>query len=114
MENIELKTSTGYIVHIKPELTYGQFIQIQKLIASQMKVDPDTNKITSEYEGAVLFEANRKTMEFLVVKVIDPQGVEMTNVMDAIDNMPLTDGMMLSEKVNEISAKASLPKKRGT
>jgi len=113
MENIEFKTPSGWAVHIRTDLTYGQFIQIQKLIASQMKIDPITNKITSEYEGGMLFEANRKTMEFLVVKVMDPQGIEQTNIMDAIDNMPRADGMALQEKVNEISNKASLPKKKG-
>lgn len=113
MENIEFKTPNGWTIQIRPDLTYGQFIQIQKLIASQMKVDPVTNKITSEYEGGMLFEANRKTMEFLVIKVIDPQGIEQTNVMEAIDNMPRPDGMALQEKVNEINAKAQLPKKKG-
>jgi len=113
MEQIELKTPGGYTVYIKPVLTYGQFIQLQKLIASQMKIDPSTNKVISEYEGAILFEANRKTMEFLVAKVIDPQGAEVTNVMEAIDNMPMEDGVAVSQKVNEISAQAQTPKKKG-
>lgn len=114
MEDIILKTPGGWTVTIKPELTYGEFIQLQQMLAAGMKINPETKEITSELEGKSLLEGQRKTMEFLITKITDPQGGEITNIMGAIEGMPMRDGQAIADKVNEISGKAQLPKKGGS
>lgn len=114
MEDIKLTTPSGYTVTIKPELTYGQFIQLQHIFAAGMKFDPETKEaVNSELEGKALLESQAKTMEFLVIKILDPQGNEVTNIAGALENMPQRDGQMVANKVNEISGKAQLPQKKG-
>lgn len=114
MDNIELKTPGGYTVTIKPELSYGQFIQLQHIFADTMKYNPETKlPVNSELEGKALLESQAKAMEFLVVKILDPQGNEVTNIAGALESLTQSDGQMISDKVNEIWGKAQLPKKRG-
>lgn len=114
MDNIELKTPGGYTVTIKPELTYGQFLQLQHIFAATMKYDPSTRQpVDSALEGKALLETQAKTMEFLVVKILDPQGNEVTNIAGALESMPQRDGQMIADKADEILSKAQLPKKGG-
>lgn len=114
MDNIELKTPGGYTVTIKPELTYGQFLQLQHIFAASMKFNPETKQpVNSELEGKALLESQAKTMEFLVIKILDPQNNEVTNIAAALEGMPQNDGQMVANKVNEISGKAQIPKKGG-
>ncbi len=104
-KNIEFKTPNGYIVTLKPEVNYGESVQITKLLASQMSVDPKTKVVKGGemIQGSLAMEVIRKYMDFLVIKIISPEGVEMTNKMEAIDNMPKSDGIALEKKVNELT-----------
>lgn len=115
MDNIELKTPGGYTVTIKPELTYGQYIQLQRIFAADMKFNPETKlPVSSDLEGISLLDSQAKAMEFLVVKIVDPQGNEVTNIPGALENMSQSDGQIIADKVNEIYGKVLLPKKKGT
>ena len=114
MDNFEIKTPGGYTVTIKPELSYGQFIQLQHIFADTMKYNAETKlPVSSDLEGKALLESQAKAMEFLVVKILDPQGNEVTNIAGALGDMSQSDGQLISDKVNEIWGKAQLPKKKG-
>lgn len=115
-KNIEFKTPNGYIVTLKPEVNYGQSLQIRQLFASQMSVDPKTKEVKGgdAIQGSVAMEVLRKNMEFLIVKIVNPEGVEMTNKLEAIDNMPRSDGIALENKVNELTKNVQIEEgKRG-
>lgn len=120
MDNIELKTPGGYIVTIKPELTYGQYLELQEMWASGVKadtenIDPVTKqpKVIMELDGKAILAGRRKAREFLVIKIVDPQGNEVTNIVGALSDMPQSDGLAIAAKVEEITAKAQLSKKGG-
>lgn len=115
MENLELKTPSGYTITIKSDLTYGQFNELTQMIAGEMKFDVQTKQlISSEVEGKIVFAAQEKAKEMLIVKIVDPQGNEVTNKIEAINEMPREDGEMITKEVNRIREKSQLPKKGGT
>lgn len=120
MDNIELKTPGGYTVTIKPELSYGQFLELEEMWASGVEadtenIDPVTKepKVRVKLDGKSLITGKRKAMEFLVIKIVDPQGNEVTNISGLLNEMPQSDGRAIADKIDEITAKAQLSKKKG-
>lgn len=118
MEPVELATPSGYRVTLKPYLNYGQFIQIQQIFTSRMKLkintsgsDPQTEGAT-EIDASVLYDANKKALEFLLLKVIMPDGQESNNPVVAIDEMPPQDGIAVMDRINEITNQATTTQKK--
>lgn len=105
MEPIELKTPSGYKVYLKPELTYGQYVTFQKIIASDMTVNPTTGA-SQDIKGSAVFEATDKVLEFLLVKILSSKGEELPAVAQTINDMPAKDGILVFKKINEITAEA--------
>lgn len=111
MENIELTTPSGYKVTLKPNLNYGEYTQIQEMMQAKATFDP-INK-TGTVPGSVVGEANRKALEFLLIKVINPDGTEASSPVDAINNMPARDGILVRDKIDELTSDDGVSKKKG-
>src|SRR3990172_1184628 len=106
----DIKTASGYLVTIREELNYGQFLELQKTYASLAKIDIDTQKIT-EINPVGAIDSQSKAIELVVVKIIDPSGKELTDLVQAVTEMPIQDGKQISEACNKIANEASIPKK---
>lgn len=102
MNTVEIKTPSGYTVTLKPFLTYAQYLEVQAIISAKMSIDA-AGQIQG-MSGASLIDANRKTLEFLLVKVVMPDGTESNNPIGAVDEMPVDDGLAVAEKINELTA----------
>lgn len=111
MENIKLTTTNGYQVEILPELNYGQFLEVQKIIQSKIALDPTTKKVDN-LNGDVLFDANNKAIELLLVKLTDPTGNELPNPAQALKNLPISDGVEINDQIQKIWTDAMTPKKK--
>lgn len=111
MENVEITTPSGYKVTLKSNLNYGEYTQIQEMMQAKATFDP-INK-TGVVPGSVVGEANRKALEFLLVKVISPDGIEATSPVEAINNMPARDGIIIRDKIDELTSDDGVSKKKG-
>lgn len=112
MEPIELTTPSGYQVFVKPDLTYGQYLELQELVTSNVSVDLEKSAL-EKVSGSFLIKASRKVLEYVVVKVLDPKGVEVSNPIETVLNLPRTDGDVISEKINSITASVFNTQKKG-
>lgn len=112
MDNIVIDTPAGYKVTLKPELTYGEFVEIQKILTASMKFDFAKNQVR-DIDASVLNESNKKAMDFLIVEVVMPDGQKSNNKLGAIYDMPMADGQMIAEQVNNITNTAQVEPKKG-
>lgn len=113
METIKLTTVHGYVAEITRTLQYSQFKSIQQVIQSKMVVDPTTQKVDG-LKGDVLIEANEKALAVLLVKLTGPDGVEISNPSQGINELPFEDGIEINDKVQEVWTLAMTPKKKAT
>jgi hypothetical protein len=103
MAHIDITTTNGYTATIKPFLTYGQFLDIQKVISSNVKLDPKTQEV-SEISGEILMAVTEKTINYLLISLKDADGIDLNN---NIKELPVEDGAQIMAKINEVSSKAS-------
>jgi hypothetical protein len=111
MDTIKFVTASNYTVEILPALNYGQFLEIQKVIQSGMSVDAET-KVIAGLNGDMIFKANQKALEILLVKLSGPDGTELANPSEAIKEIPINDGIEINDKIQEIWTVAIAPKKK--
>ena len=109
MESQTFTTPAGYIVVIRPYLTYGQSLAVQDAYAGNADIATGTGLTLGNMHAA-----NRKAMEFLVESVTDPQGSVCPNPVDAIYDMPQDDGEAVREQIDAITNRAAMPKKSTT
>lgn len=128
MEPIEITTPSNYKVSLKPYLNYGQSTQIREIYTANLKVKiqaPNSGVPTEAQKEAVkqqledievstetIFLARKKTLEFLLLKVIMPDGQESNNALAAIDEMPEIDGDFVMDEVDKISSHAEITQKK--
>lgn len=110
MEPIEVVTSQGYKVYIKPKITFGDYEAIQDYINSFMSYNVETNK-PNPITISMLQAGNKKAFELLVVKVLLPDGTQAPNPLKAIYDFEPADGKLIKDKVDEIYESSKLPKK---
>lgn len=112
MEPIELTTPGGYKVFVNSDLTYGQYLELQELVTSNVSVDLEKSAL-EKVDGSFLIKASRKVLEYVVVKVIDTKGIEVPNPIEAVLNLSRADGEIISEKINSITASLFTSQKKG-
>jgi hypothetical protein len=106
-----INTPAGYVVECKDDLSYGEYIQLQKqMVASAEFTGAGLQHINA---GSVL-EVNQKALEILVQKVIMPDGKVAENPVGAIMDMPREDGLMVEKKIDSMSKLQGLSKKKGS
>jgi hypothetical protein len=112
MNTTDVKTPNGYIASVTADLTYRQYTELQNILTSKMTVDPSTTAVNN-ISASVVQEANQKALTMLLVKLVDPQGKELPDPGNAINDIPAVDGIAISEKINEIWSNVSISKKKG-
>ena len=103
MDNIIFKTPSGYTVHLKPFLTFGDKRSLERVFAEGMSIDP--TKGTSQASGKAIYEAQDKAVELMVIKIVTAEGKEFAgdSVLEVINSMRDDDGRAIYDKVNELS-----------
>src|SRR5438067_2059783 len=100
-ELIEVVTSKGDKVYLKPRLTHGQNRLVNHAIASHVTLDPVTRKF-NDVTAEIRMFGQEKALELLLSKVLFVNGTIATNPHEAIENFDVPDGGLVMEKVKEI------------
>src|SRR5437660_1642389 len=109
MELIIVDTPSGYKAYLKPKLTYGEFKHYKRATMSGIEYDT-TAKVKMSASAIVdMEEAGVKTF---LVKLVDPQGKELENPTDAINNIDNADAEVVTTKINELVGTLSPDKKK--
>jgi hypothetical protein len=103
MENITYTTPSGYTVHLKPFLTFGDKRALERVFAEGMSVDATNG--TSQASGKAIYEAQDKAVELMVVKIeMEGKTIDGDQILPAIYAMQDPDGRAIYDKVNELSS----------
>ncbi len=115
MENKIIITKNGYKVTLRPFLTYDQFIELQKIWSKDVYFDPNDKDKNGEQKEPImgkipmnlLYEANKMTVGFLVVRIEDANGSEV--VREDVNSLPIppVDGQKVVDEIKKISDEAS-------
>lgn len=114
-----ITTPSGYEVHLKDFLSFGEKRQLEKLIASKIKVrtDGSSKKVDVEpVEGTINYDMQDMAFRFLVLKIIkktDSDSQEITsNIYDEVMTWQEEDGNAVFAAIDQVTSKSPLvPKK---
>lgn len=109
----EFVTPSGYKASLKKELTYGEFVEVQKTMMAGMKVNIQNQSI-EDFSPIVMYDSNKKALEFMVKKLLYPDGRLSENVAQTVFEMPQRDGEALTKRINEITAQNQIDEKKGS
>ncbi len=110
-----ITTPSGYEVHVKDFLSFGEKRQLEKLIASRIKVKADAdNKVDiSPVDGSVNYEMQDMAFGFLVQKILKEGAEITTSLYDEIMSWHEADGKAVFDAINEVTAAPLVqPKKK--
>lgn len=110
---IDITTPSGYKVQLKEDITFGQFLELQKVVSGNMHIDAETQKV-SGIDAQSTAAYMRKRMEYMIVKIVMPNGDIVENIMGCVEEMPRKDGLFIQEKISELSDEANPAKKKST
>lgn len=101
-----ITTPSGYEVSIKDFLSFGEKRQLEKLIASRIKIKADSNqKIDmAPVDASINYEMQDMAFGFLVQKIIKGEQEITTNLYDEIMSWPEGDGQAVFNAINEVTA----------
>ncbi len=108
MEEKIITTPNGYSVHIRADLTYGQYEDLQSIMGENIKIDPATGK-PQAIDFKLINEVNKKAAEMLVVKIEKDGEVFTGNIRD----LPLKDGKVIMDEIDRIMKSANPDEKKG-
>ena len=105
-EELKLPT-TGSSVRISKYLTTGQSRELQKIMLSSGDFDVDQAKL-SNIKPDVILTMQEKAAEHLIQGYTDAENNFQSFTRQWLDDLPIKDGNMVYEKVNQITAEANL------
>lgn len=93
-------------------MTNGDFRKIQRAMISKTKVtldpaDPTKSKV-QDISGEIIMDQEEAVLSCLLVSVANKEGEEVGNVDKFIYNLSMSDGKLLFDKLNDISASSSM------
>ena len=102
-----ITTPSGYEVYLKDSLAFGEKRQLEKLIASHIRVKADANQKVdmAPIEGSVNYEMQDMAFGFLIQKIVK-EGQEITSgLYDEVMSWKEADGTVVYEAIDKITAK---------
>ena len=113
IEELKLPES-GATVTLYANITTGDYRKIQRVVMESMRVkfhpenpkNPDIQDVSS----AVSMDQEETVLSCLLVKIVDGAGNNVSNTTQFVYDLPVGDGNLLYDKINEISSGASLTK----
>lgn len=97
---------TGYVVKIQKWLTTGQSRELQRVMFGDASFNPSEGKM-SEVKLNTFLDMQEKAAS-MIIQSISKENEVLSYSKEWVDNLPLADGNLLYEKVNEITGSASL------
>src|SRR5438034_10567433 len=88
-------------VSIKPWLTTGQSRELQKILLSKGDININDTK-ESKINPITFFEMQDRGAELLIQEIKQKDGTATTFSQDWLNNLHMTDGNLVYEKINEI------------
>lgn len=120
MEDKTITTTNGYVVTIRPFLTYDQYIEIKRIFTSNItfnlkNTDEKGNPrpLSENIPASIMYDANKLAVSFLIVKILNPKGEEVKRDANSLPIPPI-DGTEVMEEIMRISdeADAAFDKKK--
>jgi hypothetical protein len=108
IQSIEIKLPvTGQTAVMYQYLTIGQSRELQRIIISEGNLD--INKGTMENVNAsAVFKMQDRAAELLIKEYIDIDGNRHPFSADWLNNLPIGDGTLVYNKVNELVGESNL------
>jgi len=107
-ETIKIKLpKTQTTVVVSTYLTTGQSRALQSVLFSSGSFDTEAGKFTG-LTGDTFLKMQDKAVEMLVKEVIDKGGNKKEFSKEWLDDLPVEDGNLIFDKINEITGSASL------
>jgi len=97
---------TGYTVKIQKWLTTGQSRELQRVMFGEAAFDPSQGKM-GDVKLSTFLDMQEKAAE-MIVQSISKKDEVISYSKEWIDVLPLKDGNLLYEKVNEIMGTSNL------
>jgi len=102
-----LTTPSGYEVHIKDFLSFGEKRQLEKFIASKVMVKADS-KQQVEVSGSLNYEMQDMAFSFLIQKIVKAEEEITTKLYDEVMSWREEDGQAVFDAINEVTSKSPL------
>lgn len=107
---IELKLpKTGCTVVLKQYLTIGQSRELQKILLSEGSFNTETNKFEN-FSTKTFLIMQDKAAEYLIVGYKDKAQEVKPFSVDWLSSLPVDDGNLIYEKINELMNTSTLTK----
>lgn len=88
-------------------LRNGDFRQIQRKIADQIKIDP-ANPSKPDIKASLAYDEQEFGLELLTKEVFNKAGEKIENTKDFYYDLDMSDGEILYAKINEITQGSTL------
>ena len=106
MEIVELVTPSGHKIYLRPYLTYGDRLEIKKIVGQHMSYDMQTGEKDTKLTARAQYEAEEYAVKAMVQRLVEASGKEYTGVtaFEAIRNWQNPeDGDAVFAKMNELT-----------
>ena len=104
-----INTPSGYVVHLKDELSFGEDREIQKKLIATVKMKPGTKAEDIEINGTIAYELEEMACRYLVTKVVINGQESTSNLYELILSWGKEDGAAVFKAVNEITKEKQKP-----
>jgi len=95
MEEKIILTPNGYTCHLKSNITYGEYEDIQNAISEHFVMDSNNKP---QVDPKAISVINQKTIDMFLLK-IEKDGVQFTGT---IRNLPVKDGVFIKTEIDKI------------
>ncbi len=109
-----ITTPSGYEVHLKDFLTFGEKRQLEKLVASKIRVKADANKQVDiePVEGSINYEMQDMAFNFLIQKIVKGEEEITAKLYEEVMSWREEDGDPVYEALDKITAKPVVDSKK--
>lgn len=107
---IEIKLpETGFVVSVSTFLTTGQSRELQGLMLQGSKIKPGSTEI-GDVPADIFLKMQDKGAELIIKKIVSKEGAELAtdNVLEWLYELPISDGNLIYDKVNEVMQSSTL------
>ena len=98
---------TGQTVSLNPFVTIGQSRELQKIVLAKSKFDLQTGQV-QDMPADAFMAMQDKAAELLITQIRTKDGVVTSFTKEWLDTLPVDDGNIVYEKVNDVLNQSSL------
>lgn len=100
---MKIQVNQNIVVYLKRDyITYGEKLQLQRLILSKLKFNPTTGQV-NDFDPTSLEEINKLTIQILVEKMVVNNREITNNFYEEILNLKDNEASKIIEELNKIT-----------